>query len=145
MADFRNVSGTASKFMNVSIGNIFRMATKTQQLVANFTSTMLFTKTDYQSLSNPFDNDSDVSLSTLRKYGIIEVAEVRTTKIYTKCNDWGMYDVIPMTDAQYEMLPDYFKSDVDIQIRKSYSYRINYVNAVHLLSFAETIASVEED
>lgn len=143
MADFRNISGIASKFMNVSIGNIFRMAAKTQQL-ATFGST-LFTNADYQSLRNPFGDNSDVSLSTLRKYGIIEVAEVRTTKIYTKCNDWGMYDVIPMTDAQYEMLPDYFKSDVDIQIRKSYYYRINFTHAAQLLTFAETIASVEED
>lgn len=143
MADFRNVSGIASKFMNVSIGNIFRIATKTQQL-ASFGST-LFTNADYQSIRNPFGNDSDVSLSTLRKYGIIEVAEVRTTKVYTTSNRWSMNDVIPMTDAQYEMLPDYFKNDVVIQIRKTYYYRINFTHAAQLLTFADTIASVEED
>lgn len=139
MTDFRNVSGIASKFMNVSIGNIFRMATKTQQLVTS--GSTLFTNADYQSLRNPFGDNSDVSLSTLCKYGIIEIAEARPTKVYTTNN----YDVIPMTDAQYEMLPDYSKNDVAIQIRKTYYYRINFTHAAQLLTFAEIIASVGED
>lgn len=138
----RNISDVVAKFKNVSLNNILRMATKTHQIIGVF-STRLFTVNDYRTLSNPFGDEPDVTLDTLRKYGLIDVADVHVKNLYVKRGRWGDYDIIPMTDAQYEMLPDYFKQDVDIQTRKTYYYRINIDNISQLLNFADMINPTE--
>lgn len=138
----RNISDVVAKFKNVSLNNILRMATKTHQIISVF-STRLFTVNDYRALANPFDDEPDVTLDTLRKYGLIDVADVHVKNLYVKRGRWGDYDIIPMTDAQYEMLPDYFKRDVDIQTRKTYYYRINIDNISQLLNFAIMINPTE--
>lgn len=131
MNDFRDLT-------NNTVSDILRMGYVINRLMCLYGDCSTFTSANFDDMLTNIASCDSCTLQTLRKHRFIKVHRVTERKIFTVRNHWDV-DVVDMTVEQYNNLPDYFKSQVEIETRKTNHYILHVTRCKALIKLVNDI------
>lgn len=87
------------------------------------------------------EDDWRPSFDTLRKNGFIEIVDIETYHVYVEADSGRCRpEIINITDEEYNNLPEYFKSKVEVQTRTRNIYKLNAHKIKEIAALAEVLS-----
>lgn len=131
--DFINLANISYNELSTMVDSAIKVLNYFNPALANIE----FYASDY----NDFRNHYFVpTIDTLRKWGLVNIAEEETYTLYGMMDNWNNFEVIEnMTQEIYAILPKQLQNMITIQERKRYVYIFNLERLNNLIVYRNKV------